>query len=180
MTTRAFLAVIAAVQLAARPAMAQTAADKDNAHHYRGGPQKPKCLARCSISDRVRTPHPHPTRPMAITSAVRRLKYPTTWVRKSKITAAPAATSHMKIAADGQSQMFDLPEFQRISERQLLATLAIPPLLLVRFSELYDSAYRDGNLTARELSRAARATGIDRRLLGAAGWRRWVRSGGSG
>lgn len=39
MTTRAFLAVIAAVQLAARPAMVQTAADKDNAHHYRGGPK---------------------------------------------------------------------------------------------------------------------------------------------
>lgn len=39
MAARALLAVIAAVQLAAWPAMAQTAVDKDNAHHYRGGPK---------------------------------------------------------------------------------------------------------------------------------------------
>ena len=39
MTTRILFAVIAAAQLAVWPAMAQTAVDKDNAHHYRGGPK---------------------------------------------------------------------------------------------------------------------------------------------
>lgn len=102
MTTRAFLAVIAAVQLAARPAMAQTTADKDNAHHYRGGPKSRSASldAACPIGSEhlVRTRHDQ-------WPSLARSEDPTTWVRKSKIAAAPAATSHVKIAADGQSQM---------------------------------------------------------------------------
>lgn len=39
MTSRTLFAVIAAVQLAAWPAMAGSAVDANNAHHYQGGPK---------------------------------------------------------------------------------------------------------------------------------------------
>ena len=39
MATRILFVVIAAAQLAVWPAIAQLTVDKDNAHHYRGGPK---------------------------------------------------------------------------------------------------------------------------------------------
>lgn len=39
MVTRNILAVAVALQLLAGPAMAQVASDKENAHHYSGGPK---------------------------------------------------------------------------------------------------------------------------------------------